>query len=195
MGCGTSMGCCCGYPFLLRHKALHNGFSGVYTAIPLPLGNRIYFSKLNPSHVANNPSTMLPATYKIKIPYRCCCSICKPSALNAENVVKPPHKPVAKNNLQLASNELLRSETAITIPITKEPIIFTRNVANGKLLCLNQMLNSERSMLPAAPPRPTSRRFLSIVDVIGKKGLENSEIIEILNPVFYFLHSFFKDFP
>lgn len=120
-----------------------------------------YFIRLKPSHAAPNPSNTLPTAYNANNPIRPCWINCKFSALKAEKVVKPPQIPVAKNNLQLVSKEGLRRETAITNPMINEPMMFTSKVANGKWLFFIQRAVNDRSILPAAPPKPTSRRFFS----------------------------------
>jgi hypothetical protein len=45
-------------------------------------------------------------------------------------------------------------------------MMFTRKVAMGKDACLNQTENAYRNILPAAPPRPTRRIFLSIAEKV-----------------------------
>ena len=77
-------------------------------------------------------------------------------------MVKPPQIPVAKNSFQLVSKDGLRSEMANTIPIIKLPMLSTKKVAIGKVLFLNQTENKNRSILPAAPPKSISNKFLSL---------------------------------
>jgi hypothetical protein len=47
--------------------------------------------------------------------------------LKAENVVNPPHKPVARKSLQSAK-EVFFKAVAVTAPIIKLPVIFMINV-------------------------------------------------------------------
>ena len=59
---------------------------------------------------------------------------------NAENVVNPPNTPVAKNNFNSCEISPL-SKIPKTIPIKKQPKMFTINVWNGKndtvFACIN----------------------------------------------------------
>lgn len=55
-----------------------------------------------------------------------------PSSVNAENVVKPPHKPVIKNNFQVSLAEKDLKLIPQKMPISKQPVAFTAKVPHGK---------------------------------------------------------------
>lgn len=148
-----------------------------------------------PNHVAVSPSNKLPNTYRQNIPMRCCCSIAKLSNEKAENVVNPPQIPAARNSRQLLAKASFFKANANTAPIIKLPMMLTRNVATGKDECLNQTENKYRNMLPAAPPKPTSKMFLSINKKLGD-SIQNLEVNWFDLFFFYLLYSkFFTNFP
>lgn len=51
-----------------------------------------------------------------------------PSRAKVEKVVKPPQKPVANKSVWFSEIKLFFSERPISVPIKKQPMIFTRKV-------------------------------------------------------------------
>ena len=108
------------------------------------------------------PAIMLMMIYVKAIPILPFCSKPILSNENAENVVKPPQMPVARNNLQLFNRPASLTLMANTRPIIKLPMIFTDKVAYGNTLEFTNKEKAYLSMEPILPPKPTSNKFLII---------------------------------
>lgn len=113
-------------------------------------------------NVAANPNNKLPHKYKPKLPYRCCSSILIHSHEKLEKVVNPPQMPVAKNKRHSPKPACLAANP-ITMPMIKQPMMFTVNVANGNLSCLIITENKYLSIEPMVPPMPTNIKFRIII--------------------------------
>ena len=79
-----------------------------------------------------------------------------------ENVVNPPQIPVAKNKRHSPKPACLDA-IPIMIPIKKEPIMFTVNVAKGNESCFISSENKYLHAEPMEPPVITSIKFLNII--------------------------------
>jgi len=84
-----------------------------------------------PMNVASSPMITVPTMYADA--YKSCPSRSSPTVSNekAENVVTPPISPVARNSRHSGVRVPL-SVSPKTIPMRKQPIIFTINVPKGK---------------------------------------------------------------
>lgn len=112
--------------------------------------------------------------YNANKPYLPLISNCIFSNENAEKVVKPPHRPVAKNNFQVAARFSFLMLNPKNKPMAKQPTRLTSNVPVGKILLLMPRLIPYRSILPIAPPRPTIKKSLSIAVTYSlKKYISN----------------------
>lgn len=87
---------------------------------------------LKPIQTAVIPNSKLAALYNSIIIGLPVCNNSKFSNEKAEKVVKPPQIPVAKNSFQLWLKASFFKLRAITIPIMKQPLVLTNNVATGK---------------------------------------------------------------
>lgn len=82
-------------------------------------------------NVAISANKTLDAAYNNISPMRPSFNNCRLSAENAENVVKPPHNPVASNRWSDWKPGDF-DEKPITRPMIRLPTTFTVNVAIGK---------------------------------------------------------------
>ena len=76
---------------------------------------------------------------------------------NAENVVKEPSNPIIKKYFKKYSEEILLSKLLTSIPIKKDPKMFTKIVLSGKLGKKNLKIIDDRYLKedPTAPPIAT----------------------------------------
>lgn len=79
------------------------------------------------------------------------------SKANAENVVNPPQKPVAKNKVLLVDRTFPRADRPKMSPISKQPKIFTKKVPKKKLgdTMFKGLEIKKRRTLPNPPPKKT----------------------------------------
>ena len=79
------------------------------------------------------PSATLPATYRPTAEYWPSFNSLLVSFMNVENVVNPPHSPVARNNLAEGLITSPPDGRADNAPMMKHPATLTANVPHGKL--------------------------------------------------------------
>ncbi|BAK13096.1 protein CrcB CrcB [Pantoea ananatis AJ13355] len=118
--------------------------------------------------ISNEPMTCTSALL-IAHRYLPVCNKVINSAVNVENVVSPPHKPVMMSNRQAGSSEGFLINQAIAPPITNPPIKFTSKVPGGRLgkNALKRIPNHQRSTQPTLPPKITANSGFNITDSIS----------------------------
>ena len=91
--------------------------------------------------------------------------------LNVEKVVKPPHRPVAKNSRYLSCKPSPGQPR--TTPIAKEPIRLVARMSHGE--DWSRRVSTHLSIVPKKPPVPTSRSCFQkftpfLLGVFGWRG-------------------------
>ena len=86
-----------------------------------------------PKATAMTPTTKLAMVYRDKLRRSQFLSRVCFSKANAENVVKPPHKPVAKNKVVLKDNKFPLADRPKIRPISRQPTMLTTKVPRKKL--------------------------------------------------------------
>ena len=123
-----------------------------------------YAASHKPRRQKRSPHTTLAIEYPMAVSGAPFWSRLMFSRANAEKVVNPPQKPVASNSIIGWDNaEFSRMERPNSSPIRKDPAILIPKVATGS--CMFPALATmpdimKRTMLPAAPPIPTSNNVL-----------------------------------
>lgn len=83
-------------------------------------------------------------------------------------MVSPPKRPAVKNDLRFGF-DVIKGRVR-NIPIKKEPITFTKRVANGKNSSVGNLLIKipvrARKMAPKKPPKPTHKRLVIILNLL-----------------------------
>ena len=85
-----------------------------------------------PTYTAKGPNIKLSPEYKKKWKNSLFCKSIKASLESVEKVVKPPHKPTVRNNLQSGVRMSPFSVRPKIIPINRLPAILIRKVLQGK---------------------------------------------------------------
>jgi hypothetical protein len=108
-----------------------------------------------PQIIPNKQNEQLKTTYIIPIAYRFPSNKFSDSSEKVENVVKPPHKPVFKNNFEASDIPCVSSEIPTIIPITTAPSTFVISVNIGNKDLKGIKLIEYLSIAPNPPPSAT----------------------------------------